>query len=234
LFFQIADINHHFGWPSKQTELEPNVWFTFCVVFDVLRNNVTLQINGNTVFSDIGRHNTSDDRIMFANPIQLGGNLKAPFIGKVIDVNVWNDSHKDVEISDFASCSLSSSYSTHMPIPLQWRNITIDMNNSRNKNFNVTLDEICSYITSTKTILFHKIATFEQAFEITEQLNGEMYLPKNQAEFTKALTLVTSKSSCFTEFWVPIARSETNYTVWLNMSSKTETVTFLPWLLGTI
>jgi hypothetical protein len=171
---------------------------------------------------------------MFANPIQLGGNLKAPFIGKVIDVNVWNDSHKDAEISDFSSCVSFSSYSKQMPIPLQWRNISIDMNNSRNKNFNVKLDEICSYITSTKTILFHKIATFEQALEITEQLNGEMYLPKNQAEFTKALTLVTLKSSCLTEFWVPIARSVTNYTVWLNMSSKTETVTFLPWLLGTI
>jgi hypothetical protein len=171
---------------------------------------------------------------MFAKPIQLGGNLKYPFIGKVIDVNVWNDSHKDAEISDFSSCVSFSSYSKQMPIPLQWRNISIDMNNSRNKNFNVKLDEICSYITSTKTILFHKIATFEQAFEITEQLNGEMYLPNNHAEFTKALTLVTLKSSCSTEFWVPIARSATNYTVWLNMSSKTETVTFLPWLLGTI
>ena len=206
----------------------------FCFSYNVITNNVTLQINGKTVFSDIGRHNTSDDRIMFEKPIQVGGNLTSPFIGKLTDVNVWNGSIYDVEMSDFASCAFANIYASNQSMPLQWSNIRVDLKNNTKKKFNVTLDWICSDFTSTKTILFPKPATFEQAFKIIEQLNGEMYLPTNRDEFTKAFTFDSSKlkSACLNAMWLPIVRSETNYTDWLKRSNLTEQVTYLKWTTG--
>jgi hypothetical protein len=195
---------------------------------------VTLQINGNTVFSDIGRHNTTDNRTLFAKPIQMGGNLTFPFIGKLTDLNVWNGSIFDTEMSDFASCAFTDVYSAYASMPFQWSNIRLEIRNNTNMKFNVTLDGTCSDVTSAKLILFHKPVTFDQAFGITKQLNGEMYLPANQAELTRAFKIdyAKLKLSCLNSFWLPIVRSPTNETIWLNRSNITEQVTYLNWMTG--
>jgi hypothetical protein len=164
----------------------------------------------------------------------MGGNLSFPFIGKLTDLNVWNGSIFDAEMSDFASCAFTDVYSANASIPLQWSSIRIEVRNNTNIKFNVTLDGTCSDVTSAKLILFHKPVTFEQAFGITKQLNGEMYLPTNQADLTRAIKLNAAKlkSNCLNSFWLPIVRSPTNETLWLNKSNITEQVTFLNWMTG--
>jgi hypothetical protein len=164
----------------------------------------------------------------------MGGNLSFPFIGKLTDLNVWNGSIFDAEMSEFASCSLTDVYSVNSSIPFQWSNIPLQIRNNSNNKFNVTLDGTCSDVTSAKLILFHKPVTFEQAFGITKQLNGEMYLPTNQADLTRAIKLDAAKlkSNCLNSFWLPIVRSPTNETLWLNKSNITEQVTFLNWMTG--
>ena len=195
---------------------------------------MTLQINGNTVFSDIERQNISDGQIMFAKPIQMGGNISYPFIGKLTDLNVWNGSNHDVEISKFASCSFTDIYAVNLSMPIQWKNVTLDMKNYTIKKFNLTLDKICSDVTSPKLILFHKQVTFEQAYAIAKQLNGEMVLPINQEDFNKALKadVTNLRKNCLNNIWLPIVRSEKNETIWLNKNNLTESVTFLPWMTG--
>ncbi len=164
----------------------------------------------------------------------MGGNLSFPFIGKLTDLNVWNGTNFDAEMSDFASCAFTDVYSENVSMPFHWSNIKLQIRNNTSMKFNVTLDGTCSDITSAKLLLFHKPVTFEQAFVITKQLNGEMYLPTNQTELTRAIKIDSFKLivSCSNSFWLPIVRSPTNETLWLNRRNITEQVTFLNWMIG--
>jgi len=39
---RVSDINYHFQWPIQQVNLEPYHWYTFCIVYDVSINVVSI------------------------------------------------------------------------------------------------------------------------------------------------------------------------------------------------
>jgi hypothetical protein len=195
---------------------------------------VSLLINGNIVFKDVGRHNSAEDKTYFVNPIQIGGNLSQPFTGKVTDFNVWNVSLSDIQLTEFSACTITKIYTENVTMPLQWSMTNISLPNNSSKKTNVSLEDICSELISAKLMLFQMQVTAEQAFIITDQLNGEMYLPRNNAELGKALLNGGKQlnASCFNSFWVPIVRSTTSYTEWVNRANESETITYHPWYTG--
>jgi len=195
---------------------------------------VTLLINGNIVIKDVGRHNSSEDKTYFANPIQIGGNLSQPFTGKVTDFNVWNGPLPDIQLAEFSSCTITKMYKENVTMPLQWSLTNVSLTNNLTKKINVTLEDICSQLLSEKLVLFQMPVTAEQAYIITDHLNGEMYLPRNDAEFRKALLNGWNQrnASCLSSFWVPGVRSKKNYTEWVNRANESETITYHPWYTG--
>ncbi len=186
------------------------------------------------MFKDVGRHNSSKDKIFFGNPIQIGGNLSQPFTGKVTDFNVWNISLSDIELTQFSSCTITKIYTENVTMPLQWPMTHLKLTTNSSKKTNVSLEDICSETISAKLMLFQMQVTAEQAFIITDQLNGEMYLPRNDAELGKALLNGGKQlnASCFNAFWVPVVRSTTNHTEWVNRANESETIAYHPWMIG--
>ena len=53
---QIFEINYHFQWPNKTINLEPYVWYSFCVQYSVQNNLVNLFLNGNITYNETGRN----------------------------------------------------------------------------------------------------------------------------------------------------------------------------------
>ena len=225
--FQFADITHHFEWPSNQTVLEPYEWYSFCISFDAHQNNVTLAINGKTILNEAARYNSTDQ--IFSKNIELGNHLSKPFMGKISDFNVWNRPLSPTEVLDFSNCT---PIQTNSSSAFLWSAGKLSVDES--KKIIIPLSDVCSEGLPPKLKLFHQPVSFYQAISIAKHLNGEMFLPKNDADLERALMLDKSRllSNCQSSMWFPIKRSECDFNFWVNAIKVTEEVNYLPWMSG--
>ena len=155
---RVSDINYHFKWPTQQVNLEPYHWYTFCIVYDVSINLISLFLNGKLIFSESGRQNRRDLKVPI-NSIMLGGNTTKPFIGKITDFNVWNEPLSTSLIQDFTACKIAED----IKIPFKWSLANLNLTGIDIDEIEVFLKEICFDSQASKTMLFSTPMSFNDA-----------------------------------------------------------------------
>ena len=100
----------------------------------------------------------------------------------------------------------------------------------------LTLQELCSYSrqSTNNVTLFPSLMGFHAAKKICSQLGGELPLPTSEGNLDWALTSQNQlilNSTCAYGYWLPIIRSKTNSSKWINAyePSKENEVNYLPW-----
>jgi hypothetical protein len=72
------------------------------------------------------------------------------------------------------------------------------------------------------------------SLKVCQQLNGEMLLPRDEADLKEAFTIASLQLNkhCRDSFWLPIVRSKQNYTLWVNANNGSKTIEYLSWSFG--
>jgi hypothetical protein len=163
---RVSDISYHFQWPVQQVTLEPYHWYTFCIVYDVSINLISLSLNGKMIISVTGRQNPRDLKVPISS-IMLGGNTSKPFIGKITDFNVWNVPLSESLIRDFSACKIAKD----IKIPFRWSMVNLNLTGTDINGFEVSLEELCSDSPDNKAMLFNTPMSFNDANTVRRLLD---------------------------------------------------------------
>ena len=228
MIISLMDFNHHCQWPSQILDLQPYVWYVFCISFDPKENLARFTINDIIIFRE-SRTQIDPENIGYST--QFKHYAEMPFVGKITDFNVWNRSLSDLEIQNFVSCNNGSDINAKLKV-FSWFNANLTNIGNLNQIILISMEDICSHPAPPKVRWFHTPVSFESAMIVSHNLKSEMYLPSNTTTHQDLLASSDLSKFCRNTIWVPIVRSNKNSSLWVNAYNLSEEVKYLPWLEG--
>lgn len=233
-YFEVGEIGYHFDWPSKDTELKPHKWYSFCLVYDAVESSVDFTINGLSV-SIAENNGLINKNLTYSLTTQLNSDVKFPFDGKITDLNMWNTPLPTNDIIHFSECNMDQMLMKNK-MPIEWSNAQLNFSSNKTKVFDILYNELCPPVEmQSKLEFFYFPMSYEKAASTCQYLNGQMILPKSHVELNAtfhAMNVSSLTNNCNADMWMPIRRSSENSEKWLDDSHSSEETNQLLWIVG--
>jgi hypothetical protein len=216
------------------------MWYSICIIYNSSDSVINITINDFLLVHMPDQKYLENKPINLSNQLLLGGkgctNGYGSFRGHLTDLNAWDRPLSPDELTEYNTGCNEDFISNSNPKAIVWSQLNFTYLGKNTIEEIVSRAEICPLLDSTEKtnikILGYKLP-FQEAFDLCSNLGGEMPSSTKQ-NFNDLLNI---NLTLFTEckkryFWVPIKKSQTNSSVYVEANNEDNTVDFMPWGYG--
>ena len=208
-------------WPYNVLDLNPFIWYSFCLAVDTGSQVIRFAINTFVALRE-KLEPMEQENFQLGKELLLGNSEASPFVGKLSDLNVWNEPLTDEQLKKFATCNVEEILDGQRRMPVRWTTASQNIQSATVKVFPIGYDQLCQEDVQPKLELFYNKLSPTESRRLCGNLNGKLPLPTTDQD----LELMKAAMAQINYIWLPITWSSALNT-WI--SDDGQEVAYLPW-----